>query len=40
MPTLGRMILEQTAPAGAKPAEATVAEADSFVEENYRTALY
>jgi hypothetical protein len=40
MPTLGRMILEQTAPAGAKPAEATVAEADSFVEENYRTGLY
>src|SRR5262249_32596266 len=40
MPSLGRMILEQTAPAGTKPAEAVVAEADSFVEENYRTGLY
>ena len=40
MPTLGRMILEQTAPAGAKPAEAAVAEADTLVEEAYRTNLY
>jgi len=40
MPTLGRMILEQTAPAGVKPAETAVADADSFVEENYRTGLY
>ena len=40
MPSLGRMILEQTAPAGAKPAEAAVAEADTLVEENYRTELY
>jgi len=34
------MILEQTAPAGAKPAEATVAEADKLVEDNYRNELY
>ena len=40
MPSLGRMILEQTAPAGAKPAEATVAEADKLVEDNYRNELY
>ena len=40
MPSLGRMILEQTAPAGAKPAEAAVAEADQLVEEAYRTNLY
>ena len=40
MPSLGRMILEQTAPAGAKPAEAAVAEADQLVEEAYRSNLY
>lgn len=40
MPTLGRMILEQTAPAGTRPAEAVVAETDNLVEEAYRTNLY
>ena len=40
MPTLGRMILEQTAPTGTKPPEAAVAEADTLVEEAYRTNLY
>src|SRR5215475_15188311 len=37
MPTLGRMILEQTAPAGSKPAEAAVADADTLVENDYRS---
>jgi len=40
MPSIGRMILEQTAPAGGKPAESEVRDADEFVEENYRTGLY
>jgi PPOX class probable FMN-dependent enzyme len=40
MPSLGRMILEQTAPAGVKPQEAAVTEADTFVEDNYRNELY
>lgn len=39
MPTLGRMILEQTAEGGRPPA-AEVAEADRAVEESYRTTLY
>ena len=40
MPSLGRMILEQTAPPEEPPSEETVKEADEFVEENYRTELY
>ena len=40
MPSLGRMILEQTAPPQEPPTEETVKETDEFVEENYRTELY
>ena len=40
MPSLGRMILEQTAPPEEPPTEETVKETDEFVEENYRTTLY
>ena len=40
MPSLGRMILEQTAPPAAPPSEQTIKETDEFVEENYRTELY
>ena len=40
MPSLGRMILEQTAPPEEPPTEDTVKETDEFVEENYRTELY
>lgn len=40
LPTLGKMILEQTAAAGeAVPAE-LVATVDSYIDENYRTTLY
>ncbi len=40
MPSLGRMILEQTAPPAEPPSEDTVKDADEFIEENYRTELY
>ena len=40
MPSLGRMILEQTAPPAAPPSEETVKDADEFIEDNYRTELY
>ncbi|MFO1059889.1 MAG: pyridoxamine 5'-phosphate oxidase family protein [Dongiaceae bacterium] len=40
MPTLGQMILDQTAGAGAAPAETEVREADRLIDENYRTQLY
>ena len=40
MPTLARMILEQTAPANEPPSEQSVQDADEFVEDNYRTELY
>ena len=40
MPSLGRMILEQTAPPEEPPSEETVKETDEFVEDNYRTELY
>ena len=40
MPSLGRMILEQTAPPAEPPSEQTIKETDEFVEENYRTELY
>ena len=40
VPSLGRMILEQTAPPAEPPAEDTVKDADEFIEENYRTELY
>lgn len=40
LPSLGRMILEQTAPPEAPPAADFVAEVDTLIEENYRTTLY
>ncbi|MEQ8232969.1 MAG: pyridoxamine 5'-phosphate oxidase family protein [Gammaproteobacteria bacterium] len=40
LPSLGKMILEQTAPPEAPPAAAVVAEVDTLIEENYRTELY
>jgi PPOX class probable FMN-dependent enzyme len=40
LPSLGRMILEQTAAADAPPAEDTCREVDALIEDNYRTALY
>jgi PPOX class probable FMN-dependent enzyme len=40
MPSLGRIILEQTAEAERPPAEAVVRETDERIEESYRTELY
>ncbi len=40
LPSLGKMILEQTAPVDAPPAAMTVHEVDAFIEENYRSSLY
>lgn len=40
LPSLGRMILEQTAAPGAPPSEETCAGVDALIEDNYRTALY
>jgi hypothetical protein len=40
MPSLAKMILEQTAPADKPPSEADVAAGDAYVEENYRAELY
>jgi PPOX class probable FMN-dependent enzyme len=40
LPTLGRMILEQTADAGSAPAAEVVRNVDELIEENYRTTLY
>lgn len=40
LPSLGRMILEQTAAAGSPPDGAFVAQVDELIEENYRTGLY
>ena len=40
MPSLARMILEQTAPTNEPPTEETVKDADEFVEDNYKTELY
>lgn len=40
LPSLGKMILEQTAAADAPPAGETILEVDAFIEENYRSALY
>ncbi len=40
MPTLARMILEQTAPPESAPSEKEVEEADEFVEDDYKTSLY
>ena len=40
LPSLGKMILEQTAAADAPPADDLVRTVDEFIEENYRTTLY
>lgn len=40
MPTLGKMILEQTAAANEPPSGAEVKVVDEFVEDNYRNELY
>jgi len=40
MPSLARMILEQTAPPEEPPTDKSVEEADDFVEDNYKTELY
>ena len=40
MPTIGKMILEQSAQTGDKPDEALVAEVDSYVDDNYKNELY
>lgn len=40
LPSLGKMLLEQTAAANAPPAAEAVAQVDEFIEENYRTSLY
>ena len=39
-PTLGKMILEQIAPADKPPTEEEIKDADDFVEDNYKTELY
>jgi PPOX class probable FMN-dependent enzyme len=40
LPSIGKMILEQTAAHGAAPDAAVVAEVDELIEDNYRNALY
>ena len=40
LPSLGRMILEQTAAADAPPSPETVHTVDELIEDNYRTTLY
>lgn len=40
LPTLGKMILEQTAAAGEPPSAELVATVDQYIDENYRTTLY
>ena len=40
LPSLGQMILEQTAAAGATPDADTLKTVDEYIEENYRTTLY
>ena len=40
LPSLGKMILEQTAAAESPPAAEVVAQVDELIEENYRTGLY
>lgn len=40
MPTLGKMILEQTAPPNEPPTEEVIKDADEFIEDNYKTGLY
>ena len=40
LPSLGKMILEQTAATNAPPAAEAVVQVDELIEENYRTSLY
>ncbi len=40
LPTLGKMILEQTAAADEAVSAETIAKVDTYIEENYRTTLY
>lgn len=40
LPTLGRMILEQTAAADSAPSADVVRHVDELIEENYRTSLF
>ncbi len=40
MPSLAKMIIEQTAPADTPPTEQDVAAGDAFIDEDYRTGLY
>lgn len=40
MPSLATMILEQVADEDAPPTEEELAEADAFIEDNYKTGLY
>jgi len=40
LPSLGKMILEQTAAADAPPSAEVVHQVDELIEENYRTGLY
>ena len=40
LPSLGKMILEQTAAPEAPPSAAVVSQVDELIEENYRTGLY
>jgi PPOX class probable FMN-dependent enzyme len=40
LPSLGRMILEQTASAEAPPSPDVVASVERYIDENYRTELY
>jgi hypothetical protein len=40
MPTLAKMILEQTAPPDQAPTDKDVAAGDAFIEDDYRTGMY
>tara|TARA_Y100000814_G_scaffold239722_1_gene184076 strand:- start:765 stop:1415 length:651 start_codon:yes stop_codon:yes gene_type:complete len=40
MPTLAKMILEQTAETNNPPSEQEIKDADEFVEDNYKTGMY
>jgi hypothetical protein len=40
MPSIARMVMEQTAPPDKPPTEQEIAAGDAFVEDNYKTELY
>ena len=40
LPSLGKMILEQTAVADAPPSDELIRTVDEYIEDNYRTTLY